>query len=178
MLRTRSITRTWRRSLPGWALRGWALGLLMAAGPLAGWAQGPGARADFKAGSGSGSYRFASSTPSTLLDLVDPRRPRPAQDIMGHLSLPTGSATLPAVVLRHGSGGVYPALLNFWPRLFNDAGIAALVVDSFGPRGVQSTTEDQGQVPFAADVADAFAALGLLTAAKAAVDFFQRVLKP
>ena len=157
MLTTRSLTPAWRRALPGWTLA-----LLLTSGPVAGWAQGPVAVADLKAGPGSGSYRFASSTPSTLLDLVDSRRPRPAQDIVGHLSLPPGSAPVPAVVLMHGSGGVYPALLNFWPKQLNDAGIAALVVDSFGPRGVQSTAEDQGQVPFAADVADAFAALGLL----------------
>lgn len=122
----------------------------------------PTAVADFTAAPGSGSYGFASSTPATLLDLVDSRRPRPAQDIVGHLGLPPGDGPLPAVVLMHGSGGVYPALLQFWPKLLNQAGFATFVVDSFGPRGVHSTVENQGLVPFAADVADAYAALGLL----------------
>ena len=41
--------------------------------------------------------------------------------------------------------------------------LAALFsIDSFGPRGVKSTAEDQSLVPFAADVADAFAALRLM----------------
>ena len=62
----------------------------------------------------------------------------------------------------HGSGGIYNAMLDFWPKQLNAAGIAMLAVDSFGPRGVQSTADDQSQVPFAADVADAFAALRLL----------------
>ncbi len=36
------------------------------------------------------------------------------------------------------------------------------MIDAFGPRGVKSTADDQSLVPFAADTADAFAALGLL----------------
>jgi dienelactone hydrolase len=53
-------------------------------------------------------------------------------------------------------------MLDFWPKRFNAEGIAVLAVDSFSPRGVKSTAEDQSKVPFAADVADAFAALKLL----------------
>jgi len=79
------------------------------------------------------------------------------------LFLPPGDgAKLPAVVLLHGSGGVYDALLNYWPKQFNAAGMAVFVLDMFGPRGVQSTAEDQSSVPFVADVADSFAALRLL----------------
>jgi dienelactone hydrolase len=69
---------------------------------------------------------------------------------------------LPAVVLVHGSGGIYPEQISFWARLLNEQGIAAFVIDAFGPRGVKSTADDQSLVPFAADTADAFAALGLL----------------
>lgn len=61
----------------------------------------------------------------------------------------------------HGSGGIYPEEITFWAKLLNQLGIAAFVIDVFGPRGVAST-EDQSQVPFAADTADAFAALGVL----------------
>ncbi len=69
---------------------------------------------------------------------------------------------LPAVVLVHGSGGIYPEEVTYWARLLNEQGIAAFVIDIFGPRGVKSTGEDQSQIPFAADTADAFAALGML----------------
>ncbi len=69
---------------------------------------------------------------------------------------------LPAVVLVHGSGGIYPEEVTYWARLLNEHGIAAFVIDVFGARGVKSTGQDQSLVPFAADTADAFAALGLL----------------
>lgn len=69
---------------------------------------------------------------------------------------------MPAVVLVHGSGGIYSAELDYWPKQFNAAGIAVFTLDMFSPRGVQSTAEDQSQVPFTADVADAFSALGVV----------------
>lgn len=47
-------------------------------------------------------------------------------------------------------------------KQFNAAGMAVFVLDMFGPRGVQSTAEDQSSVPFVADVLDSFAALRLL----------------
>ena len=121
--------------------------------------------ADLSAAPAAGTFRFASSTPKTLGELM--RRPGPDGNstALGHLFMPkvAASAKVPAVVLLHGSGGVYKAMLDFWPRQFNAAGIAVLSIDSFGPRGVSSTVEDQRQVPFAADVADAFAALRLLS---------------
>ncbi|MDP2371432.1 dienelactone hydrolase family protein [Rhodoferax sp.] len=120
---------------------------------------------DFRSGPGSGLYSFASSTPATVLDLIQSGRPRPAATAQGELVLPPSVATaakLPAVVLVHGAGGVYPEQVTYWAKLLNDQGIAAFVVDVFGPRGVKSTGEDQSQVPFVADTADSFAALGLL----------------
>lgn len=120
---------------------------------------------DFKSGPGNGLYSYASSTPATVLDLINAHRPRPPATAQGELLLPPNApegARLPAVVLVHGSGGVYPELLTYWAKLFNAQGIAVFVIDVFSPRGVKSTGEDQSQVPFAADTADAFAALGML----------------
>jgi dienelactone hydrolase len=117
--------------------------------------------ADMSAGPPTGRYAFASSSPRTLPELLKgPGQGEPAQPV-GHWFLPPGTERGPAVVLMHGSGGIYDAMLDFWPKQFNAAGIAVLSVDSFGPRGVKSTAEDQSQVPFTADVADAFAALKL-----------------
>lgn len=116
--------------------------------------------ADFSAGPGNGIYAFASKTPKTLGDLL--KGQGESVDIEGHLFLPSGSEKVPAIVLMHGSGGLYYAMQDFWPKQFNAAGIAVLAVDSFKPRGVKSTAEDQTLVPFAADLADAFAALKLL----------------
>ena len=121
--------------------------------------------ADFSSGPGSGRYAYASSTPATVTDLIQRDRPRPAATAIGELVWPAGvpaDARLPAVVLVHGSGGVYPELASFWAARLNAQGIAALIVDVFGARGVSSTAEDQSQVPFSADTADAFAALRML----------------
>jgi dienelactone hydrolase len=121
--------------------------------------------ADFQGAPGNGVYNYASSTPATVMDLMQSNRPRPAATARGELVLPApmaADAKLPAVVLVHGSGGVYPEEVSFWAKRFNEQGIAAFVIDVFGPRGVKSTGEDQSLVPFTADTADAFAALGLL----------------
>lgn len=144
----------------GWLAR--VAGLLLAC--AASWASAQELVADFSAAPPSGVYSFASRSPKSFPELLDPAGPGDKVNIVGHLFLPPGQgeAKRPAVLLMHGSGGIYNAMLDYWPKQFNAAGYAVLAVDSFGPRGVQSTAEDQSQVPFAADVADAFAALRLL----------------
>ncbi len=125
-------------------------------------AQAPTLVSDFSAGPPTGVYAFASSTPRSLPELLrGPGNGEPAQPL-GHLFLPAGDGKVGAVIFVPGSGGIYGAMLDYWPRQFNAAGIAVLSLDMFGPRGVKSTAEDQSQVPFAADTADAFAALRLL----------------
>ncbi len=151
-------------------MRGWILlgrqalvGALVAVFGLASMdVQGQELVADFKAGPPTGVYAFASSTPKLLPDLVKPGASGGAVNIVGHLFLPQGSGKVPVVLLMHGSGGIYNAMLGYWPKLLNAQGIAVFSLDRFGPWGVKSTTDDQSQVPFAADVADAFAALRLL----------------
>ncbi|MDP4299086.1 dienelactone hydrolase family protein [Leptothrix discophora] len=117
---------------------------------------------DFSAGPPNGVYAFPSRTPRTLPELL--RGQGEAAQPVGHLFLPadTGQGKVGAVVFVHGSGGIYDAMLGHWPQAFNRAGIAYLALDMFGPRGVRSTAEDQSQVPFSADLADAYAALRLL----------------
>lgn len=118
--------------------------------------------ADFTAGQPNGRYSFASWTPKTFGELLKGKAQQENVNIVGHLFLPPGAEKVPAILLMHGSGGIYNAMLDYWPKQFNGAGFAVMSVDSFGPRGVSSTAEDQTQVPFAADVADAFSALKLL----------------
>lgn len=121
--------------------------------------------ADFRSGPGNGLYSYASGSPATVMELMHASRPRPAATAQGELLLPPNlakDAKSPAVVLVHGSGGIYPEEITYWAKLLNAQGIAALVIDVFGPRGVKSTGEDQSQVSFATDTADAFAALGML----------------
>jgi dienelactone hydrolase len=116
----------------------------------------------FDAAAANGAYKFASATPQTLGDLAKGVPGKPAE-IVGHLFLPKGDGKVPAVILVHGSGGIYSAMTDYWPKTFNAAGIAVFSLDTFGPRGVKSTAEDQTLVPFSADINDAFAALKLLS---------------
>jgi dienelactone hydrolase len=125
-------------------------------------AQAPEVLSTFAGAPPSGKYAFASWTPKALPDLLKGNTTGESVTIVGHLFLPSGSDKVPAVVLVHGSGGIYAAELDYWPKQFNAAGIAVFTLDMFGPRGVQSTAEDQSLVPFPADVADAFAALRIL----------------
>jgi dienelactone hydrolase len=137
--------------------------LLLAAAGTAAQSGNATAVADFTAGPGNGNYSFASSTPRTLADAMDRNRQRPAATALGQLMIPAGSAAkVSAVLLVHGSGGVYPALADFWGKRLNEQGIAVFIIDIFGARGVVSTADDQALVPFSADIADAFAALKLL----------------
>ena len=128
---------------------------------LPAFAQAPETVTSFASGPGNGRYAFASSTPKTLLKLFGGKAPKDV-NIVGHLFLPPGTERSPAVILVHGSGGVYPAYLEYWPKKLNDAGFAVFAIDMFGPRGVQSTADDQALVPSSADLADAFNALALL----------------
>lgn len=120
---------------------------------------------DFSKAPGNGAYSFGSVTPKMFPDLLKTSLTGDPVNITGHLFLPasvTEKGKAPAIILVHGSGGIYDAMLDYWPKQFNAAGYAVLALDSFGPRGVKSTAEDQSQVPFAADVADAFSALKLM----------------
>jgi dienelactone hydrolase len=72
---------------------------------------------------------------------------------------------LPALVLMHGSGGLQGATgdnIRKWADAFAGWGIASLVVDSFGPRGLTSTGADLSRLSAWAHLADAFAALKVL----------------
>jgi len=82
--------------------------------------------------------------------------------IYGDLYRPAGVAKAPAVVLVHGSGGVTGAREGFWARELSHAGMAVLVIDSFTPRGVSTTVEDQTRVSQRQMVDDAYAALAYL----------------
>jgi dienelactone hydrolase len=110
----------------------------------------------------TGKIEFASITPTGFFALVR-RNPSPRVTVTGVLSLPAGDAKVPAMVIAHGSGGVTDAREGRWSRRLNEIGVAAFYVDSFGPRGIKDTASDQSQLSPAANVADALAALQLLT---------------
>jgi dienelactone hydrolase len=59
----------------------------------------------------------------------------PAEPIPGILELPDGKGPFPALVVLHGCNGRGPAQ-QVWAGRLNGWGYAALVLDSFAPRGV------------------------------------------
>ena len=80
--------------------------------------------------------------------------------IYGDLQLPSrGSAPFPAMVIMHSSRGI-EASIGHWAALFNEMGVATLVVDSFTPRGLMEHSAEQ--LSFAAGVVDSLRALRVL----------------
>lgn len=108
---------------------------------------------------------IASVTPSALPQYL--HHQAPAATISGELYLPNGQGPFPTLILKHGSGGLQSATgdnIRKWAATITDWGVAAFVVDSFGPRGIKNTAKDQGQLSVWADIADSFAALKVLGA--------------
>jgi dienelactone hydrolase len=91
-----------------------------------------------------------------------------AVSVIGYLYLPSGaSGPVPAMILKHGSEGLEGAQgdnLRKWAKSLNDWGVAAFVVDSFGPRDIGSSATEQGKLRSLADLVDSFAALKVLAA--------------
>lgn len=66
---------------------------------------------------------------------------------------------IPAMLLVHGSGGLNLKAKEIYTLAFARKGIATIYIDSFTPRGVKSTVENQSSVPAIDMGKDAFAAL-------------------
>jgi poly(3-hydroxybutyrate) depolymerase len=114
-------------------------------------------------GMGSAQQRISipSFTPASLSTLL--HHETTPTTVIGELYLPPkASGPLPALVLMHGSGGLEGPTgtdIRKWAGIFAGWGIAALVVDSFGPRGIKETGSNQDQLSEWADVADSLAAI-------------------
>ena len=83
----------------------------------------------------------------------------PAQTVSARLFRPAGAAPVPAMVILSSSAGIQRHRELFYASTLARAGIAACVVDSFGPRGVRSTVADQSLVTAFQMECDAHAAL-------------------
>lgn len=104
------------------------------------------------AGTGGEAVRFPNVTPGA---------PAP---ITGTLVRPAGAGPFPAVVQLHGCAGV-EAQSYRWARWLADRGYVALVVDSFGPRGMAGDCRARpDDPPITARFDDAFGALRYLQA--------------
>lgn len=116
----------------------------------------------------TGTIRFNSVTPKSRYELAHRPYDPQATVIEGTLSFPAApflaepKGPYPAMVIAHGSAGIQQKDRERWVPFFTRMGIATLLVDSFGPRRIQRTDEDQDQLDQSANDADALAALRLL----------------
>lgn len=83
--------------------------------------------------------------------------------LKGVLFVPSGESK-GAVVLMHGSSGWSDYREGHYARAFSAAGYTVLAVDSFGSRGIGSTTEDQLKLSLPNNIRDAFAGKAFLRA--------------
>jgi dienelactone hydrolase len=70
---------------------------------------------------------------------------RPIQ-ITATIYWPAKQGVVPALVIHHGSGGISDDREGRYAREMVAMGVAGVVIDSFGPRGVRSTVQDQSSV--------------------------------
>ncbi|MDR3398211.1 MAG: dienelactone hydrolase family protein [Pandoraea sp.] len=106
---------------------------------------------------------FASFTPGGTGEFLSRGAEAHKVLISGELSVPGGgTSVVPAVIILHGSSGVNPGE-RVWAQRMNALGYASFVVDSFTGRGIRNTEKDQSQLAMTADIADAYAALRLLS---------------
>jgi dienelactone hydrolase len=93
-----------------------------------------------------------------------PAASRPAR-VSASLQLPMqANRPFPCMVILTSSAGVQRHREHYYAQALNDAGCAALIIDSFTGRGVRRTVADQSLVSAAQMEGDAFAALALLRA--------------
>ena len=108
--------------------------------------------------------RFASSSPFTLDEVGN----APGAQAGGLYVTPAESRSgpMPAVILLHGAGGVIGRREIAYARQLARQGVAALIVDSFGPRRDLATsfTERLIHITETMMLADAYAGLAWLTA--------------
>ncbi|MEE8279870.1 MAG: dienelactone hydrolase family protein [Alphaproteobacteria bacterium] len=100
-----------------------------------------------------------------FIDDILSAHPSPRRWVGGTLVLPRGPAAsappFPAVIILHTASGVGTLEWTFAKSLL-ERKIAVFVIDSFSPRDVIKTTEDQAAVTEAMMIADGYAALGAL----------------
>lgn len=86
--------------------------------------------------------------------------------INGTFTRPAGKdgKSVPVMVIMHSSAGMSPISTGEWSDFFLRMGVATFVVDSFGPRGITSTANDQSQLSYGASTVDALTALKAVAA--------------
>jgi dienelactone hydrolase len=114
-----------------------------------------------------GDLALAAEIERLTFDTLTPVAPLalPPARITARLYRPEGAnRPVPAMVILSSSAGVQRHRELYYAQRLAASGIAACVIDSFGPRGVRSTVSDQSRVSAFQMECDATAALRLLHA--------------
>ena len=84
--------------------------------------------------------------------------------LAGYLRVPKASGKQPTVVLLHGAGGVGASNgpVGEWSRVFNEAGYAVFIVDSWSGRGLQNIATETLKVSTISRIYDLVGALDVL----------------
>lgn len=112
---------------------------------------------------------FAEDTWTVTRDIALTSHPRVEgmvrdEKIVADLFRPNNrSGRLPAAVIINSSGGVLPFVEMNYASVLASNGAVALVVDSFMPRGVRRTSDDQSRMRYSQSIADAVAAFQWLS---------------
>ena len=105
------------------------------------------------------------SFPSTTLsdrEFLNGQKEGKPVTVSGSLRLPSGGTNrLPVIILVHGSGGI-AGYLTDWEQDLNQMGVATFIFDSFAPRGINNTRDNQAQLGRLAMIIDAYRALEVL----------------
>src|SRR5690242_8252382 len=105
----------------------------------------------------AGGAAAALDSDATMVELESPLAH--AQPLQGLLRRPAGAGPFPAIVLLHSCNGNWKRLDERWGRQIAPWGYVTLTVDSFGPRGIDSSCGNGSP----ADMAfDAYRALDFL----------------
>lgn len=116
----------------------------------------------------SGDVYFSSLTPGDYKWLVLPDQKLLMTTVNAQLFLPSGASAdqpVPAMIILHGSGGILPSRETAYGQWMASQGVAGLVVNSYGARGVTEQTPYGLRVAIVSDadeVADAYSALKFL----------------
>ena len=116
----------------------------------------------FASGARGQNLDIASANPLNYWQVISDPGAMPRVTVDGKLFLPSGArGPLPVVIIVPGSLGIAATHLNHAETLV-DLGLAAFVLDPFGPRRITSTVSNQTQYSFAASAYDVAAAVAAL----------------
>jgi dienelactone hydrolase len=108
----------------------------------------------------SETVEFQSYEAESYRALLGKLRQCPPVPVRGTLKLPRGiNGPLPLVIIGVGSQGLASGREDLYGSALTAAGMAILVVDSFGSRGFSETVSNQAQLSFPAQTADVLFAL-------------------